>query len=310
MIKAPPTPKGFRDILPEYAKKRREVINQIVEVLENLGFVPIETPTIEFAETLTGKYGDEEKLIYKFTDRGGRELALRYDLTVPFARFVASNLNLIGKDPFRRYQIGQVFRGENPQAGRFREFTQIDFDVAGSTDIEEEAKIIACAVKSARNAGIKSAAMAINDRENFSGIPANVIRAFDKIHKIKKEGVVEELKTQKLTDVEIAKYLNKLLNAKPTEKLKNIFAILETKYEMKLDREFFFDSSLARGLDYYTGPIFELKADSNLASLSLGAGGRYDNLIETFVNPAGGGAGKKIPAVGFSVGLDRLIEAL
>lgn len=309
-MKAPPTPKGFRDILPQYAKKRREVINQIVEVLESLGFVPIETPTVEFAQTLTGKYGDEEKLIYKFTDRGGRELALRYDLTVPFARFMASNLNLIGKEPFRRYQIGQVFRGENPQAGRFREFTQIDFDVAGSTDIEEEAKIIACAVKSARSAGITSAAMAVNDRENFAGIPAGVIRAYDKIHKIKKEGVIEELKTQDISQEEIEIYLDKLINAKPTESLKNIFGILESTYKMKLDREFFFDSSLARGLDYYTGPIFELKSNPDLASLSIGAGGRYDNLIETFVYPAGGGAGKKIPAVGFSFGLDRLIEAI
>ena len=115
MVKAPPTPKGFRDILPELAKKRREVINKIVGVLEESGFVPMETPTIEFAETLKGKYGEEERLISQFTDRGERELALRYDLTVPLARFVASNLNLIAKEPFRRYQVGQVFRGENPR---------------------------------------------------------------------------------------------------------------------------------------------------------------------------------------------------
>src|SRR5689334_16524750 len=108
MIKAPPTPKGFRDITPDLAKKRRETINNIVAILEEFAFVPIETPTLEFEETLTGKYGEEEKLIYKFEDRGGRKLALRYDLTVPFARFVASNLNLIAKGPFRRYQIGQV----------------------------------------------------------------------------------------------------------------------------------------------------------------------------------------------------------
>jgi histidyl-tRNA synthetase len=122
--------------------------------------------------------------------------------------------------------------------------------------------------------------------------------------------VIEELKTQEISEDNIKIYLDKLINAKPTEKLKNIFAILETKYNLKLDREFFFDSSLARGLDYYTGPIFELKANPDLASLSIGAGGRYDNLIETFVYPAGGGAGKKIPAVGFSLGLDRLIEAI
>src|SRR3972149_10944479 len=125
MIKAPPTPKGFRDIKPELAKKRREVINKIASVLEEYGFVPIETPTIEFAETLEGKYGAEEKLIYKFTDRGGRKLALRYDLTVPLARYVA---NYNPQLPFRRYQIGQAFRGENPQHGRYRELTQFDFD--------------------------------------------------------------------------------------------------------------------------------------------------------------------------------------
>src|SRR3989337_415088 len=125
MIKAPPTPKGFRDISPDLAQKRRQVINTMVSVLENYGFGPIETPTIEFAETLKGKYGEEERLIYEFADRGGRQLALRYDLTVPLARYVATyNPQL----PFRRYQIGQVFRGENPQAGRYREFTQFDFD--------------------------------------------------------------------------------------------------------------------------------------------------------------------------------------
>ncbi|KKS00390.1 MAG: Histidyl-tRNA synthetase [Candidatus Curtissbacteria bacterium GW2011_GWC2_41_21] len=118
MQKAPPTPKGFRDIKPDLAKKRRAVINQIVDVLEEFGFAPIETPTIEFAETLKGKYGEEERLIYEFKDRGGRDLALRYDLTVPVARYVATNNPPL---PFRRYQIGQVFRGENPQKGRYRE---------------------------------------------------------------------------------------------------------------------------------------------------------------------------------------------
>src|SRR3990167_9985757 len=141
MIKAPPTPKGFRDIKPEQAKKRREVISKIADVLEQEGFVPIETPTIEFAEVLLGKYGeDADRLVYKFTDRGGRKLALRYDLTVPLARYVATNNTPL---PFRRYQIGQVFRGENSQHGRYREFTQLDFDSVGSDSLEEDAKIIA-----------------------------------------------------------------------------------------------------------------------------------------------------------------------
>src|SRR3990167_645971 len=112
MKKGPTTPKGFRDIDPELAKKRRDIINKIAKVLLDFGFVPIETPTLEFAETLLGKYGEEEKLIYQFTDRGGRKLALRFDLTVPLARYLANQNPPL---PFRRYQIGQVFRGENPQ---------------------------------------------------------------------------------------------------------------------------------------------------------------------------------------------------
>src|SRR3989338_8954459 len=148
MPKAPPTPKGFRDINPTLAKKRRDTIGKIVEVLEENGFEPLETPTVEFADTLTGKYGEEEKLIYKFTDRGGRDLALRYDLTVPLARYVSTNNPPL---PFRRYQIGQVFRGENPHAGRYREITQFDFDTVGSGDLEEDAKIIAAGLKAVKS---------------------------------------------------------------------------------------------------------------------------------------------------------------
>src|SRR3972149_11442703 len=153
MQKAPPTPKGFRDITPDLAKKRREVINTIVKVLEDFGFVPIETPTIEFAQTLKGKYGEEERLIYEFKDRGGRNLALRYDLTVPLARYVATYNPPL---PFRRYQIGQVLRGENPQRGRYREFTQLDFYTVGSDSLEEDAKIIAAALKSLEAIGVKN----------------------------------------------------------------------------------------------------------------------------------------------------------
>src|SRR3990167_11019892 len=138
MQKAPPTPKGFRDIPTKIAAKRRMVIEQIVAILKKHNFVPIETSTIEFAQTLTNKYGEEEKLIYKFKDRGDRELALRYDLTVPLARFFANNIGLIRGKTFRRYQLGQVFRGENPQAGRYREFTQFDYDTVGVKGAEED----------------------------------------------------------------------------------------------------------------------------------------------------------------------------
>ena len=290
MKKGPVTPKGFRDIEPNLAKKRREVIAKISDVLEEFGFVPLETPTIEFAETLLGKYGEEEKLIYKFTDRGGRDLALRYDLTVPLARFIANNLGVIEKGPFRRYQTGQVFRGENPQAGRYREFTQFDFDSVGSASLEEDAKVIAAIISSARKVGLNEAQLAINDRKNFEGLPIEDVRAIDKIYKVGKENTKKEL-------------LDFVEKTKPTEDLTKIFEILEKTYSLAEGKDFFFDPTLARGLDYYTGVIFELKPTGKSEELTIGGGGRYDNLIGMF-------AGKDIPAVGFSFGLDRLIELL
>lgn len=299
MQKGPPTPKGFRDILPDIAKKRRQAISKIADVLEAAGFVPLETPTLEFAQTLTGKYGEEEKLIYKFKDRGDRELALRYDLTVPLARFVANNQNLL-KPTFSRYQIGQVFRGENPQMGRYREFTQFDFDTVGSSDLKEDANVIASALNCARTIGLDKAMVAINDRKNFEGIPTAVIRALDKIHKIERTGVEKELVDEGYSQTDVDEYLNKLLNTKMTKDLEEIFSILEKDYKISGD-DLLFDTTLARGLDYYTGSIFELKSSNNLESLSVGAGGRYDNLIGMF-------AGKQIPAVGFSFGIDRLVE--
>jgi len=288
MKKGPVTPKGFRDIEPEQAKKRRATIDKIAGVLEEFGFVPLETPTIEFAETLLGKYGEEEKLIYQFTDRGGRRLALRYDLTVPLARYVANNLGVIEKGPFRRYQIGQVFRGENPQAGRYREFAQFDFDTVGSASLEEDAKVIAATIAATRKLGLNMAQLAINDRKNFESLSIEDIRAIDKIYKVGKENTKKEL-------------LDFVEKTKPTEDLRKIFEILEKTYSLTEGEDFFFDPTLARGLDYYTGAIFELKPNGRPEDQTIGAGGRYDNLIGMF-------AGKDIPAVGFSFGIDRITE--
>jgi len=291
MKRGPVTPKGFKDVLPETAKRRRDVINKIANVLEGFDFVPLETPTLEFSDTLLGKYGEDEKLIYQLTDKGGRKLALRYDLTVPLARFVANNLNLVSPI-FRRYQIGQVFRGENPQKGRSREFTQFDFDSVGSLSEEEDANVIAAAIESIRKLGFKKAMMAINDRENFKGLEVDLIREIDKIYKIGEEEV--EKKVGKDT-------LKKVAISKPTKRLNKIIAILEEKYNFSFKKDFFFDPFLARGLDYYTSTILEMKLDGKPEGLSIGGGGRYDNLIGIF-------AGKDIPAVGFSFGIDRLIE--
>ncbi len=300
MIKAPPTPKGFRDIKPELATKRRKVINQIASVLEEYGFIPIETPTIEFAETLKGKYGEEERLIYEFTDRGGRKLALRYDLTVPLARYVATYNPPL---PFRRYQVGQVFRGENPQKGRWREFTQFDFDTVGSNDPKEDALICAVTISCMRELEFNEAIMLINDRENFANFSAEVIRAMDKLNKIGEEAVYKELVDGGLSQIQAKEAINKIRSQKPTQKLEEIFKILKEEYSLQEGVDFAFDSTLARGLDYYTGAIFELKLDKDPNSLSVGGGGRYDNLIGMFSK-------KDTPAVGFSFGLDRLLELL
>lgn len=287
MQKGPVTPKGFGDIFPEDASRRKEYLNKISIVLEKYDFKPLETPIIEFADTLLGKYGEEEKLIYTFEDKGGRKLALRYDLTVPLARFVANNLGLLSPT-FSRYQIGQVFRGEKPQKGRSREFTQFDCDIVGSNDVEDDAKVIAAGIDGIRSLGFKNAKLAINDRQNFDDLSIEDIRLIDKMYKIGKDKMPANL-------------LQFIENSTPTDRLKQIFKVLEANYKLKENVDFFFDPTLARGLDYYTSTVFEMKLNGNPEDLSVGGGGRYDNLIGMF-------AGKEIPAVGFSFGIDRIIE--
>jgi len=301
MKKGPITPKGFRDILPEQAKKRRLIISKIEGVLESYDFVPLETPTLEFSETLLGKYGEEEKLIYHFKDRGGRDLALRYDLTVPLARFVANNLGLL-KPTFSRYQVGQIFRGENPQRGRFRESTQFDLDTVGSTDYKEDVKVIAAAIKGAREIGLEDSFMQINDREIFDriGLSKEAVIIIDKIEKIGKDEVLNQLKQINVKDAD--KVFGAIENSEKTERLSKIFEELK-KQGFSEGKDFVFNPLLARGLNYYTSTIFELKPNRTPGELSIGGGGRYDNLIGIF-------AGREIPAVGFSFGIDRILELL
>jgi histidyl-tRNA synthetase len=276
-------------------------IAAVCDVLERFGFVPIETPIVEFADTLLGKYGEDEKLIYRFTDRGGRKLALRYDLTVPLARFIANNIGLL-KPSFSRYQIGECFRGENTQKGRYRQFTQFDFDIVGSTKPESDAKIIAVAITAAKEIGFKNAKMAVNDRANFKGMNIEIVRAIDKIYKIGKEAAKLEAISKGLSQNE-ADEIDRIQDIKPTTNLKDIFKILEENYNLKTGTDFYFDPALARGLDYYTGSIFELKPCGKKDDMSIGGGGRYDKLIGTF-------AGRDIPAVGFSFGVDRMLDLL
>ncbi|EKE13046.1 MAG: hypothetical protein ACD_13C00103G0016 [uncultured bacterium] len=301
MQKGPVTPKGFGDIMPAEAKKRRFMINAIAPILEKYGFEPLETPIVEFADTLLGKYGEDEKLIYKFEDKGGRELALRYDLTVPLARFVANNLGLL-KPTFSRYQVGQVFRGENPQKGRKREFTQFDLDSVGSSDVSEDVRVISATIEGSRAIGLTDAILQINDRELFDkiGFSKEGIRSIDKIDKIGRDQVVTLLKEINLDEAE--KMFADLEKSGKTERLTKIFEELKIN-GFKENVDFVFNPFLARGLDYYTSTIFELKLDKTPGGLSVGGGGRYDNLIGMF-------AGRTIPAVGFSFGIDRIIDLI
>lgn len=301
MKKGPVTPKGFKDISPAFAKKRRVLINEIAAVLENFGFQPLETPIVEFAETLKGKYGEDEKLIYQFEDKGGRMLALRFDLTVPLSRYIANNLGVLNPT-FSRYQIGEVFRGENPQKGRYRQFTQFDFDIVGSADISSDAKIIAAALASMRKAGFKNALMRINDRENFIGFKPEVIRAIDKIWKIGKEKAIKDAVDNGASKKD-ALIIENIARTTINKNLAKLFNLLKSDYSLNEGDDFVFDPTLARGLDYYTGFIFELKPDKNPETLSIGGGGRYDNLIGIF-------AKRNIPAVGFSYGIDRITELI
>lgn len=304
------TLKGFRDFLPEEARKRQYVINLLKGVFESFGFEPLETPALEYEEVLLGKYGDEgDKLMYRFLDNGGRKVALRYDQTVPLARVVAQYGNQL-LTPFKRYQIQPVWRAENTQKGRFREFLQCDIDTVGSNSAMADAEIIACSISSLKELGFSNFKVIINDRNIFPQLITRtaitdkefpeVIRVLDKLKKIGREGVIDELAKIGF-GLERAIYILQTIESySPTLTLQTIFQILE---ELGISQEQYeFSPTLARGLDYYTGMIFEVELEEYKAG-SVAGGGRYDNLIGLFTD-------KNIPAVGVAFGFDRIIEAM
>ena len=292
------TPKGFRDFLGAEARLRQNLISKFVATFERFGFEPLLTPALEYAEVLKGKYGEEEKLIYEFEDRGGRQVALRYDQTVPLARVVAQYPTLT--KPYKRYQIQPVWRAESPQKGRYREFLQVDIDTIGTTSPLSDAEIIACVTATLESLNFDNFTIKINDREIFAGLPNSVISTIDKLPKIGKEGVVALLKNQSYSEFQANDILKKVTESVPTEKINKLFELLE-KMGVNNSR-YAFDPSLARGLDYYTGLIFEVEVEGYSGG-SVGGGGRYDRLIGVFNESS-------IPAVGFSFGFDRVIEAL
>lgn len=291
----PQTLKGFRDFLPSVAFKRQFVVGKMKEVFERFGFDPLETPALEYAQTLLGKYGEEaDKLLYQFTDNGGRRVGLRYDQTVPAARVVAQYQNL--PKPFKRYQIQPVWRAEKPQKGRFREFLQCDADIFGSPDYLADCEIIALAAGILDALELRSYTILINDRSLFQGIPPKAIITIDKLAKIGDQAVKDELKERGFD----ANMLERLKRQKPTETLSSIIATIP---DFGVQRETIrFSPTLARGLEYYTGTIFEIEL-SGYSSGSICGGGRYDKLIGQFT-------GTDVPAVGFAFGFDRMLEAM
>ena len=298
----PKTLKGFRDFLPNDARKRNYVLNILKKVFESYGFEPLETPALEYEDILSGKYGDEgDKLMYRFTDNGGRKVALRYDQTVPLSRVVAQYANDLPL-PFKRYQIQNVYRADNTQKGRYREFLQVDIDTVGSNSPLADAEIIKLAIDSFQKLGFSNFKIFINDRSVFSNLNKKAITIIDKLGKIDKATVINELvKTSVFqTEDEATSILQSIEVSPIPKKLGEIFSYL---IKMNVSESFLeFSPTLARGLDYYTGTIFEIQSTDYSAG-SVAGGGRYDNLIGMFGD-------QEIPAVGFSFGFDRIIEAM
>lgn len=323
---------GFRDILAPEMLSRQEMINTIRNVYESYGYTPLETPAIERYETLQGKYGEEgEKLMYKFTDHGGRKIALRYDLTVPLARVVAQHKEEIPL-PYKRYQIGNVWRGESPQAGRYREFLQFDADIVGTSSLLADAEVIMMMSDAMKALGI-NAVIRVNNRKILDSLAQKIgisndkkskklFSIIDKAEKIgikktieeiqlsfgKKEAktVEEFLKVNGTTDTKIEKIKNiikKQDNNNGILELVEVFKIIESAGYSK--SEVVFDQTIARGLDYYTGTIYETTLLDFPQIGSVCSGGRYDNLIATLSDNK-----VDLPAVGTSIGVDRLFTAL
>lgn len=324
----PRLPRGMRDILPQKMILRRYVVGVIEQVFERFGFEPLQTPALELSETLLGKYGAEaEKLIYDARHREGKEaLSLRYDLSVPLSRVVAMYPNLV--KPFKRYQIAPVWRAERPQKGRYREFYQCDADIVGTRAMLADAEIIAVTYTILTRLGFKQFVTQINNRKilsalgAYAGIPPALLgglyRSIDKLDKIGAEGVREEMLKNEIPAPVADKMLD--LVALPGADLAALRARLgdipiaragidELEQLVPLvmelgvaEENIGIDFRMVRGLEYYTGPIYEtVVTEPKIGSLT--GGGRYDELIGMF-------SGKSLPATGTTIGIERIIDVM
>jgi histidyl-tRNA synthetase len=315
------TPKGVRDILPEEKILKDEVVKTLIKTFEEFGFFPLETPILEKYELLSSKYAGGAEILketYKLKDQGNRKLGLRYDLTVPLARFVAMNPNL--KMPFKRYQIDRVFRDGPIKLGRYREFWQCDADIVGSKGILADAECIEIQKIGFKKLNIPVNIL-VNNRKILDSLmkKANIpkkeagtaILSVDKLAKIGKSGVVKELKEKGFTKKQSETVLELCgfegTNKQKVDYLKKIIPSCEGVKEMeellKLVKGVTFDLRLARGLSYYTGIVMETFAKQSKISSSLGSGGRYDEMVGNFL-------GREMPAIGCSFGLEPIMDYL
>jgi histidyl-tRNA synthetase len=328
----PRTLKGFRDYTPEMMIPRERLIETARRVYRSYGFSPIDTPALEYLEILQGKGSDEtDKQLYKFEDHGGRMVGLRFDLTVPLARFAAQHVGELGV-PFKRYHIASVWRGENTQRGRYREFMQCDFDTIGTRSIVSDIETALVIHDLMRAIGFEQFAIRVNNRKVLTGLlerlqladrATAVLRSLDKIGKIGPDKVVQEMiatadatedqarRIVRLSEIDgtsedILRQIEPMVagSEKGEEGVAQLRQLLEAVAATGVPSERIkLDVSIARGLDYYTGTIYETFLAALPGIGSVCSGGRYDNLAELFTS-------QELPGIGASLGLDRLLAAM
>ena len=327
----PRTLKGFRDHLPAQALARERVLEIARRVYRSYGFAPIDTPALEYLEILTGKGSDEtDKQLYRFQDHGGRDVGLRFDLTVPFARFAAQHVHELGL-PFKRYHMAAVWRGENTQRGRYREFMQCDFDTIGTTSPVADLEMVLVVHDLLAAIGIERFTIRLNDRRVLAGIlgrlgltdqSTSVLRSLDKLGKATPEAVAAELAAHGVAAEAAAALLEMAsLAGPPADVLARLSTLVGNEEQGRAgvaaltaivagareagvpDGRVAIDPSIARGLDYYTGIVLESFLDDLPALGSICSGGRYDNLAGLYTK-------QHLPGVGASLGIDRLLAGL
>lgn len=326
--------KGFRDYLPDMTIPRQEMIRSISKVFASHGYSPIDTPALEYSEILLGKGSEEtDKQLYRFQDNGKRDVALRFDLTIPLARFAAMHIDDLGV-PFKRYHIAPVWRAEKPQRGRFREFIQCDIDTIGTESSFADAEILAVISRALSSLEVKHQ-FRINNRKILNGLleslnavedSVSILRALDKLEKAGIEAVSEELQAQTRLTKEQIKTLFSLMTLSEkdqtckevlnniSQSMQNSQLVQEGVKELQEILEYLkcyelnyqepqIDLTIARGLDYYTSTVFETRLSDLPEIGSISSGGRYDNLVGIYSK-------RSLPGVGCSIGLDRLLAAL